>query len=141
MVRGYSVGKHTWTVHVIERVECATESWLFIGVHNNPNQNPGNLINNSGYYLNSYRHPGVFGVTVNTTSNCYIYTGGGTSIRRGEFVIEIGDILIAELDCFNNLFTLKHHLNSWKPGTVELPPGKTWYPHFNNFSVNFKILK
>jgi len=129
-IQKFSKGINTWKVQLTERVGSATEDWLMIGVLNRAKAES----------QSSYSDNNCFGVAVNTSCNGgnYEYIGGGKVRNHGKFLISYGDIITVTLNM--DLHKLITNHQNWE-SQIDLPTDiKEWYPHFNVYSMLFKLI-
>jgi hypothetical protein len=105
-----------------------THGWLFIGVHSDP----ANASHTSFYDEESF---GLNVIGNEKTNNCAIYKAGTREHVNG-LTVEMGDVINVEMA--GNRLTVRMENGAWSK-TIDLPAGRTWYPHFNPHSASFSL--
>lgn len=113
-----------WRVRYLHNV--SSEGWLFIGIHCDP----------AHATEKSYRDRNCFGVNVSLDTNNSIWKAGISKLIK-TMTVSVGDVMCVEVVA--DQFKIQKENGAWFQ-IIDLPPGRTWYPHFNSPGASFRLL-
>jgi len=123
--QSFTKGKHEWRIH-IDKLE--KNDWLFVG-----------LTSTVPSTSNSFNLPSTYGIA----SMNQLYEGGKVTYPSFSLpytpYFKEGDSIAVTLDCDTNSLKITELNRKVINHKINLPAGKTWYPHYNLRGRNDQI--